>query len=86
MSSFDANTHVFIVRVWCERREITDAKHVWRGVIEHVPSGERRYLTELEVISAFIATYLNQMGVKPGPGGRLNRWLNRWYRRRKSCG
>lgn len=86
MNSFKADPHVFIVRIWYERREIADAKPEWRGVIEHVPSGERRYLKDLEAISAFIAPYLNQMGVKPGIGERLNRWLSRWHLRSKTRG
>ncbi len=58
MTPFEEHTHVFIVRVWHEHREIEAAPPQWRGVIEHVPSGERRYLTDLRSISAFITHYL----------------------------
>ena len=76
MNSFQADTHVFIVRIWYERREIAGAKPEWRGVIEHVSSGERRYMKDLEAISAFIAPYLNQTGVALTIGERLKRWLS----------
>ena len=48
MASFEDNTQVFIVRVWLERREIEGVAAEWRGVVEHVPSGERRYLKDLD--------------------------------------
>lgn len=58
MASFEDNTHVFIVRVWLERREIQDAHAEWRWAIEHVPTGARRYFRDLEQACAFIAAYL----------------------------
>ena len=58
MNSFEANSHSFIVRFWLEPREIEDAKPVWRGVVEHVPSGRKLYLKNLEEIKVFIKSYL----------------------------
>lgn len=46
-------TDVFIVRVWQEPR-VLPAAVVWRGVVEHVPSGRRRYFVTLEEAVAFI--------------------------------
>jgi hypothetical protein len=46
--SLTDNTQVFILRVWRETREIEGAAPEWRGVIEHVPSGERRYFKNLD--------------------------------------
>jgi hypothetical protein len=48
-------TYVFIVRVWREPREIEGAAPICRGVIEHVPSGERQALGDLESILGFIS-------------------------------
>lgn len=78
MTPFEQNTHVFIIRVWRESREIEGATPQWRGVIEHVTSGERRYVQNLNDISAFIATYLLGMGIKPANKWRIKQWLNRW--------
>jgi hypothetical protein len=58
MMLFEDNTHVFIVRIWFERREIEGATEEWRAVIEHMPSGRRRYLKDLGTILDFIASYL----------------------------
>jgi len=43
-------------------------------VIEHVPSGEKRYFRSLGEIGPFVATYLVQMGIKIGPLQRLRLW------------
>ena len=50
---------------------------IWRGSITHVPSGERRYLHNLDDILGFIAPYLQQMGVRLGLSWRLKQWLSR---------
>lgn len=78
MPSFEEDTHVFILRIWREGREIEGAEPVWRGVIEHVPSGERRYLGDLDEIPPFIRPYLEEGGVKFGIRWRVRRWLKRW--------
>lgn len=62
MASFSENSHVFIVRIWGEPREIAGAAPEWRGVIEQIPGGERRYLKELDDIVAFIGSYVPGMG------------------------
>ncbi len=59
MNPIEENTHVFIVRVWREQREIEGAMPTWRGMIEYVPSGERRYLKDLDEIRGFIAPICN---------------------------
>lgn len=54
----DGKTEVFIVRVWMEPRDIEGAPVLWRAAIEHVPSGNRRYLEKLDDLPAVIAQYL----------------------------
>ena len=56
-------SHTFIARFWLEPREIKDAKPIWRGVVEHVASGQKRYLEDLEAVKAFIAVYLQETGI-----------------------
>lgn len=57
MAAFEDNTHVFIVRIWLEPREVDGAIPAWRGMIEHVPSGTRRYVIEAAEILMFIASF-----------------------------
>ncbi len=61
MNSFDDKSHSFIVRFWLEPREIQDAKPVWRGVVEHVSSGKKLYLNNLEEIKVFITSFLEKI-------------------------
>lgn len=58
-------TEAFVVRVWLERREIADAPPQWRGVVEHVTSGKRKYFIDLDTIVLFMAEYMRGWGVKP---------------------
>ena len=57
-------SHTFIARFWLEPREIKDARPIWRGVVEHVASGQRRYLEDLDEIKEFIAVHLQNMGIR----------------------
>jgi hypothetical protein len=52
------HTHAFIVRFWLEPRELENARPIWRGVVEHVASGRKHYLKNLEEIKQFIVSYL----------------------------
>jgi hypothetical protein len=67
--------HTFIIRIWTEAREIEGAAPEHRGVIKHAPSGEKRYLEDMDMIQAFIAPYLEDMGVKLGKVWQLKQWL-----------
>jgi hypothetical protein len=80
---FTEYTCVFIVRIWREPREIEKAGVEWRGVIEHMPTGVRRYFKDLGVIATFIKTYLEEMGVKPTTRWRVRHWLSRYTKMRK---
>ena len=64
MDFSEESDHAFIIRIWEEKREIESALPIWRGVIEHVATGRKRYLQDLAQISAFIIPYLEEMGVK----------------------
>jgi len=56
-------TSAFIVRIWIEQREVAGAPVPWRGSIEHVASGESRYVTNLDEITGFVRPFLEAMGV-----------------------
>jgi len=64
MNISEENTQVFIVRIWLEPREIEGADPLWRGMIQHLPSSEQRYVKSLDEIVTFIAICLKAMGVK----------------------
>jgi len=51
----DPREHTFIVRL---RRQPGAAEPQWRGSVQEVSSGGRRFITETREISDFIAAYL----------------------------
>lgn len=59
MEPLKKSTHVFILRFWLEPREIEDAEPEWRGVIEHVESGDHRYFRNLEVMASFMTKHFD---------------------------
>jgi hypothetical protein len=77
MEPHESKSHSFIVKVWIEDTGQRAGRLVWRGRITHVPSGERRYLRDLNMISAFIAPYLSDLGVQLGAYWELRDWLRR---------
>jgi hypothetical protein len=58
VTSFEEDTLVFIIRFWIEPRKIRGASLVWRGAIEHVSSGQRRYFRDLEGLLRILKPYL----------------------------
>jgi len=64
---WERKTHTFIVRLWCEPREIEGAIPEWRGSIEAVPDGERRSVRNLIEIAEVIEACLKR---RPGTAGR----------------
>lgn len=75
MRDFEEGTHVFIVRLWREPRELEGAMPVLRGAIEHVPSGNRRYINDLRQIVEFLSSYMETPDFKLTKRERLKRWL-----------
>lgn len=82
----ESNTHSFIVKVWLEETVGEAGVATWRGHITHVPSGERRYVKELDDIAAFILPYLTGMGVDLGLASQPRSWWRRWRRRTRRTG
>jgi hypothetical protein len=65
MPLFEDRCASFIVRVWCERGDSeTRSVPVWRGSIEHVPSGERGFFQELDAVIAFMKPHLIALGIE----------------------
>jgi len=64
MVHYDTSTHSFIVRIWLEESAEEAVRATWRGYVTHVPSGKELYFEDLDDITAFIAPYLERMGVR----------------------
>ncbi len=56
MSSLDERSHTFVVRIWEERRDVPGAPSTWRGRVDDVRSGARRYFTTLEDLVAYLSS------------------------------
>jgi hypothetical protein len=63
MSSLDERSHTFVVRIWEERRDVEDALPTWRGRVDDVRTGVRRYFTKLEDLVAYLS---QESGMEPG--------------------
>ena len=72
---YEANTHVFVVKIWLEERADEGNQASWRGHITYLPTGERSYFQDLDEITAFIQPYLARMGVKSSWRVRMRRLL-----------
>jgi hypothetical protein len=53
IGSTERHQHLFIVRTWREPSAVV-ATAEWRGLVEHVPTGQRRYFTRMEELDRFI--------------------------------
>jgi hypothetical protein len=80
---FESNTHSFIIKIWLEESVEEAGRARWRGYITHVPSGERSYLKDLDDIVAFMAPYLEGMGLKLGYRIRMRNWIRQLRTRSK---
>jgi hypothetical protein len=70
MSSLDERSHTFVVRIWEERRDVEDAPTTWRGRVDDVRTGVRRYFTTLEDLVAYMSQQSGMDGVGLGIGER----------------
>lgn len=69
MTYFESEAHSFLVRLWRENRDDPSETAEWRGWIEHVQSGERRYFQEPQTVTKIISAYI---GETVDLDGRLN--------------
>jgi putative component of toxin-antitoxin plasmid stabilization module len=73
VKSTKESTHAFIIRIWIEPREKKDEKPIWRGVIEHVGSGDRVYFDQLEHIATHVMAYIEakRVTIHKGKSSRI---------------
>jgi hypothetical protein len=50
----------FFVRIWQEPRDREGARPEWRGSIEHVQSGQKRYFKDVEALVNFIESAIGE--------------------------
>ena len=74
-TSSEVNAHSFIVKIWIDGEEQGVNRVTWRGHITHVSSNQRQYISDLDEIPSFLASYLQQMGVKMGIWWKFKQWL-----------
>ena len=55
---------LFDFQIWLEESAQEASQALWRGHITHVPSGKRRYVSDLGDVVTVIASYLEAMGVE----------------------
>jgi hypothetical protein len=55
MSTLDERSHTFVVRIWEERRDVDGAPTTWRGRVDDVRTGARRYFARLEDMVAYLS-------------------------------
>jgi hypothetical protein len=78
MDTLQCSTNSFIIKIWIEETAEETGQVRWRGHITHVPSGELRYVEDLDGIASFIAPYLEGLGVDLGLRRRAKPWRERF--------
>lgn len=75
MDYLKESDHAFIIRIWQENRDIPNALPRWRGVIQHVMSGDQKVINKLDDILDFISPYLFTKDLKLSKYERFKQWL-----------
>ena len=55
MKSLDERSHTFVIRIWQERRDVSDAPPIWRGRVDDVRAGSRAYFTSLQQLMEYLS-------------------------------
>lgn len=75
----DAPLQSFIVRIWVETSAQPGFCAQWRGSVQHVNSGDKRYVDDMEEIVAFFESHLAQHDIQRKPAERA--WWRKLLRR-----
>ena len=59
-----ADSHSYVVRIWNDAADSSNATPSWRGSIDHVGTGKRHYFSDLQTMMRFIQ---ESAGVDGGP-------------------
>lgn len=63
MSEWADRSASFVVRFWCEQRDMEEAPVVWRGSVECVTCGDALYFRQLERLMEFMQAHLKRIGL-----------------------
>ena len=63
----EGKQHLFVLRIWTDAAKPTP--RLSRGVIEHVPSGERQYFVDLADVQGFVS---RQLSLPPSVEGAMD--------------
>lgn len=55
------DTYSFVVRIWYEGTDPSSQQPLWRGSIEHVGAGQKRYFVNLDDISRYIQEHVGPL-------------------------
>jgi hypothetical protein len=53
----------FFIRIWEEPREMEDENPEWRGSVENIQTGQRKYFNGMENLVGFIREQCNGFGI-----------------------
>ncbi len=92
--SFEKFTHVFMVRIWPERRKSQGGEELWRGSVEHLQSNEKAFFQDMEKLCSFIVRKSAARSMLEGSEGessgdraaKLPRGLRAWLCHSKDRG
>jgi hypothetical protein len=73
LESFEEDTQVFIVRFWRESRELEGAHPIWRGSVEHMPSGQRTYVKNFKEVEGVMSSFVPREELN----GKISGWRNK---------
>lgn len=57
MRPLDERSHAFVVKIWEERRDLEGGPPLWRGSVEDVRDGTRRYFGTFPELCAFLGQH-----------------------------
>lgn len=52
--AIEERTHLYVVSIWWEAREIPGSAPVWRGYIQYERTGQRIYFHDLKALIRFV--------------------------------
>ena len=63
ITAIEEESHSFVIRLWSEPRDKVQSAAEWRGWVQHVENGERRYFRDLADIGLIVASHLSETHV-----------------------
>lgn len=77
--AIDERTHLFVVSIWWEYREIPGAEPIWRGYVQYERTGKRIYFRDSEALIRFLE---QTTGIAPPGPPDLWKRLKALFRRK----